>query len=322
LPLGARNVTDFDVGKTGGIAFVASTAASAPELYYLRANASVPIRLTAFNVAFARYDYGRTEELQWTAPDGERSDGMVTYPPGYRSGRMYPLAVYIHGGPEAASLSTFDGGEIGRLRYGLLAAGYVVFEPNYRGSDNLGNAHEHAIYRDPGVGPGNDVMAGIAALEKTGAIDRSRVAVIGHSYGGFMTSWLIGHQHIWRSAVVADGVVDWREEYDLSSAGNLAWTRESLGGTPTDPVAAPLYRSDSPITYAGAMSTPTLILSGTADQTVPITESFELYHARHDRHVEVHFVGLPGAHHSPSKPVQIDRYYAAILAWVTSHMPK
>jgi len=319
LDLGSLNVSDFDVGRTGAIALVLSNESTAPELYAMANVNSKPRRLTSLNASFSTYQYGSSTELQWKAADGESSDGIVTYPAGYTATRPYPLVVYLHGGPEAASSQLFGGGEIGRLRYGLAARGYIVFEPNYRGSDNLGNAHEHGIFRDPGKGPAADVMSGIAALERASPIDTSRVAVVGHSYGGYMTAWLIGHEHIWRSAVVADGMVDWREEYDLSAAGNLAWARDSLGGTPMSS-AAPLYVTGSPITYAKAVTTPTLILSGTADDTVPITESFELYHALHDRGVPVRFIGLPGAHHSPHKPVQVDRYYAMILDWVRSHM--
>ena len=320
IDLGPISPSEFDVGRSGAIAFVGSNASTPKELYYLATPGVLPVKLTSLNADFLKYTYGRSTVLEWTAPDGERSDGIVTYPVGYIAGRKYPLVVYSHGGPEAASTQTFGDGEIGRLRYGLSGSGFIVFEPNYRGSDDLGTTHEHGIYADPGTGPGNDVMAGIAALEKTGAVDTSRIAAVGHSYGGYMTTWLIGHEHIWRSAVVADGVTDWREEYDLSAAGNLAWTRDSLGGTPSDPSAAPLYTSGSPIAYAGQITTPTLILSGTADETVPITESFALYHALADRHVPVRFVGLPGAHHSPSRPVQIDRYYADILDWVVGHM--
>src|SRR5579872_1117459 len=320
LDLGDLNVMDFDAGKTGEIALVLSNEVTAPELYVMANTAAKPVKLTSLNAAFSAYQYPTAKELIWRASGGEQSDGIVSYPLGYTSAKKWPLVVYIHGGPEAASSQSFGGGEIGRLRYGLLSRGYVVFEPNYRGSDNLGDEHEHAIYRDPGTGPGRDVMSGIAELEAQGVIDTSRIAIVGHSYGGYMTTWLIGHQHIWRSAVVADGVTDWREEYDLSAAGNLAWTRDSLGGAPTDPNAASLYKSGSPITYASAITTPTLILSGTADETVPISESFELYHALRDRGIPVRFIGIPGAHHSPSKPVQTDRYYTLILDWVTDHM--
>ena len=320
INLGDLNVSDFDVSKSGAIAFIGSTATKAPELYYLATPGIEPVKITSLNALFENYEYGHNTEFEYVGPDGERSDGILTYPVGYQSGRKYPLVVYIHGGPEAASSQIFGGGEIGRLRYGLSGHGYIVFEPNYRGSDNLGNAHEHGIYRDPGTGPARDVMAGVAALQKTGVVDSSNIAVVGHSYGGYMTTWLIGHEHIWRSAVVADGVTDWRQEYTLSAAGNLAWTRDSLGGTPMDPTASALYRTGSPITYADQITTPTLILSGTADETVPITESFALYHALHDRGVPALFIGLPGAHHSPSKPMQVDRYYAHILEWVVAHM--
>ncbi|MGH7738247.1 MAG: prolyl oligopeptidase family serine peptidase [Candidatus Tyrphobacter sp.] len=319
LHLGSLNVEDFDVGSDGTIALVLSNETRAPEVYVMRSWRGTAHRLTDVNAKFAAYRFGSSHELRWSAPDGTRSDGIVTYPVGYVAGRTYPLVVYLHGGPEAASSQTFDGGEIGRLRYGLSGRGFIVFEPNYRGSDSLGNTYEHAIYRDPGAGPASDVMAGIAALERSGAVDERRISVVGHSYGGYMTAWLIGHEHIWRCAVVADGMVDWREEYDLSAAGNLAWTRDSLGGTPMNPSAAPLYITGSPITYASQITTPTLILSGTSDETVPIPESFALYHALEDRGVPVRFVGLPGALHSPHKPVQVDRYYATILRWVVRH---
>ncbi len=319
LDLGKLNVEDFSVGRSGVIAAVLSNETTAPEVYVVSGGNAKPRRLTSLNARFAEYSYGDAHELRWTAPDGTRSDGIVTYPVGYVKGRTYPLVVYLHGGPEASSAQTFDGGEIGSLRYALSGHGYIVFEPNYRGSDNLGSAYEHAIYRDPGTGPGDDVMAGIAALEKTDVVDTKRIAIVGHSYGGYMTTWLIGHEHIWRSAVVADGMVDWRQEYDLAAAGNLAWTRDSLGGTPVDPAAAQLYVSGSPITYASQITTPTLILSGTADETVPISESFELYHTLHDRGIPVRFIGIPHALHSPHNPEQVASYYALIAQWVERH---
>ncbi|MDA3913748.1 prolyl oligopeptidase family serine peptidase, partial [Oleiagrimonas sp.] len=266
------------------------------------------------------HDFAHSVQVKWTAPDGQANDGILTYPNHYVPGHHYPLVVYSHGGPEAASTSDFDSGEIGPLRDQFAADGYLVFEPNYRGSDNLGSAHEHAIYRDPGKGPDSDVMSGIRMLEHKGLVDTSRIAAVGHSYGGYMTGWLISHQHLWKCAVVADGAVDWTEEYELSGAGNLAWTRDSLGGSPWDKDSAALYRSGSPITYAGQITTPTLILSGTSDITVPITESFALYHALESRHVPVKFIALPGGRHSPHDPVHRELYYQAIQRWVTDHL--
>lgn len=320
LKLGGLNALDFAVSSQGDIAVVADSATQAPELYLLRGVDSQPLRLTDFNSRFAQYAYGRSIEVTWRAPGGQMNDGILTYPDDYTPGKKYPLVVWDHGGPEASSSEGFDTNEIGPLRDLFAADGYLVFEPNYRGSDNLGNAHMHAIYRDPGVGPDSDVISGIKMLEARGIVDESRIAATGHSYGGYMTTWLISHQHFWRCAVVGDGAVDWTEEYELSGAGNLSWTRDSLGGSPWDKASAELYRTGSPITYAGDITTPTLILSGTDDVTVPITESFALYHALASRKVPVEFIGIPGAHHSPQDPVHRELYYQAIEQWVVKYL--
>ncbi|MHB1617762.1 MAG: prolyl oligopeptidase family serine peptidase, partial [Metallibacterium sp.] len=168
LALGSLNPSLVAVSAQGALAFVADSATRAPELYLLRALSSQPVALTSFNRAFSDYAYPRSIEVTWHAPDGQPDDGILTYPNDYRAGQRYPLVVYSHGGPEAASTEHFDGGEIGPLRDVFAARGYLVFEPNYRGSDNLGDAHEHAIYRDPGVGPNSDVISGITMLEKQG----------------------------------------------------------------------------------------------------------------------------------------------------------
>lgn len=320
LDLGGLNALAVAVSSRGELAVVADNPTRAPELYLMRTPESAPKRLTGFNRGFDVYAKARSVEVRWRAPDGQPNDGILTYPLGYRSGRRYPLVVYSHGGPEAAAPPHFDVYEIGPLRALFAAQGFLVFEPNYRGSDNLGNAHEHAIYRDPGNGPDSDVMSGIRMLEKRGIVDTSRIAAVGHSYGGYMTTWLISHQHFWRCAVVADGAVDWTEEYELSGAGNLAWTRDSLGGSPWDPRSAALYRTGSPLTYAGQITTPTLILSGTDDVTVPLPESLGLYHALASRHVPVKFIGIPGAHHSPQDPVHRELYFRAIDRWVVRYL--
>jgi dipeptidyl aminopeptidase/acylaminoacyl peptidase len=315
IDLGSLTPFSFSVARNGSIAFVASRTDRPSEIYVTSVDGGSPRRLTFANRYFERFRYGRSTELTWSAPDGERSDGVLTYPVDYVAGRKYPLVLRIHGGPEASSGLGFS-----VLRQLWANRGYLVFEPDYRGSDNLGSAHEHAIYRDPGAGPGNDVMAGIAAIEKMGIVDTSRIAVTGHSYGGYMTTWLIGHEHIWKAAVVGDGMVDWLQEYDDSAAGNLAWTRDSLGGTPMDPASAELYRAGSPITYVSQITTPTLIISGTADETVPATESYELYHALNDRGVPVRFVAIPRAHHSPTDPAHIEGYNRVTLDWVERYL--
>lgn len=320
LDLGELNALEVTVSAQGALAVVADTAARPPELYLLPTPASRPVPLTDFNRELGAFAFPRSVELQWRAPDGEVNDGILTYPNEYKPDKSYPLVVYSHGGPEGASTEHFDVDTVGPLRDLFAAQGFLVFEPNYRGSDNLGNAHEHAIYRDPVNGPDRDVISGIQTLERNVRIDRSRIAAVGHSYGGYLTAWLISQQHFWRCAVVGDGFVDLAEAYALSGDGNFAWARDSLGGGPWDRASAPLYRSASPISYGAEITTPTLILSGTADTAVPITESFTLYHALVSRHIPVRFIGIPGAHHFPQDPMHRELYYRAIIDWVAGYL--
>ncbi|MGH8291385.1 MAG: S9 family peptidase [Steroidobacteraceae bacterium] len=320
LNLGGLNPLAVSASRNGALAVIADSATQAPEVYLLATPDSHPVRLTHINRRFEQYAYPRSVDVRWRAPDGTPDDGILTYPNGYRRGKRYPLVVYSHGGPEGASSEDFDTGEISPLRDLFASQGMLVFEPNYRGSDNLGNAHEHAIYRDPGQGPDSDVISGIRMLERKGIVETSRIAAVGHSYGGYMTGWLISHHHFWRCAVVADGAVDWTAEYEFAGAGNLAWTRDSLGGSPWEPQSAALYRTGSPLTYAGDITTPTLILSGTDDTVVPISEAFALYHALASRRIPVKFIGIPGAHHSPQDPVHRELYYRAIDQWIDAHL--
>jgi len=315
IPLGRLNPHEISTSMKGAIAMIGSASDVPPEIYVLDNASATPRTLTNLNATVAALDFGRSEEISWKAPDGERSDGLLTYPTGYQPGKKYPLVLRIHGGPEAASTRRFF-----TLRQLFASRGYLVFEPNYRGSDNLGSAHEHAIFKDPGKGPGDDVWAGVQALEKMGIVDTSREAVTGHSYGGYMTSWMTSHWHNWRCAVIGDGLVDWVEAYDLSATGNLAWTRDSLGGSPWNPANATLYRDASPITYIHDVRTPTRLISGTADDQSPFVQSYAYYHALHDLGVPVSFIAIPDAKHGPRDPVHIEGYNRVTLEWVDRYM--
>ena len=323
LPLGSLNrvaLGDLDpqqisAAADGKIAMIAGAANLPPEIYVLNSAGGAARQLTHFSAATANLEFGKSEEITWTAPDGEKSDGILTYPIGYQAGKKYPLVLRIHGGPEGfTSLGHED------LRQLFASHGYLVFEPNYRGSDNLGSAHEHAIFRDPAAGPATDITAGIAAVEAMGIVDTAREAVTGHSYGGYMTAWMIGHTHNWRCAVIGDGAFDWVETYDLSATGNLAWTRDSLGGSPWTPENAAIYRDSSPITYVHDITTPTRLISGTADEQVPVSESYAFYHALSDLGIPVSFVAIPGAKHFPKDPVHIEGYNRATLDWVDRYL--
>lgn len=305
---------DASVGRDGAIAFAGSEPGRPSEIYYLSSASAAPKRLTDFNHDIAALDLGRPEAFQWQGPDGFREDGAVVYPPGFSPERKYPLVLVIHGGPTAASTTAFS-----FLAQLVAAHGFVVFQPNYRGSDNLGNAYQTAIVDDAGDGPGHDVMAGIAALEKRGFIDTTRIGVSGWSYGGYMTTWLIGHYHVWTAAVAGAPVTNIVDQYNLADFNVL--DRYGFLGSPwTSEHNLRRYREQSPISYAHQVKTPTLLLHDVGDARVTITQSYEFYHALKDNGTPVRFFAYPTAGHFPSDPVRQTDVFRRWTGWLAQHL--
>jgi dipeptidyl aminopeptidase/acylaminoacyl peptidase len=305
---------DASVSRTGAIAFAGSEANHPTELYYMSSATSAPQRVTGYNDAIAAYNLGAVHTIQWQN-DGYAEDGVVTLPPDYDSSKSYPLVLVIHGGPNSASITSFNG-----LDQLLAARGYIVFNPNYRGSDNLGAKYWYGIVNDAGAGPGRDVMAGIAALEQHHKIDTSRIAVSGWSYGGYMTSWMIGHYHIWKAAVSGAAVNDLIDEYAL--ADNGVQDRFAMAGAASPYVKDQTknYIAQSPISAAWDVTTPTLILSDVGDQRVPITQSYKFYHALKDRGTVVQFWAYPVSGHFPGDPVRQLDVYRRWTGWIDSYL--
>ncbi|HEX9367998.1 MAG TPA: S9 family peptidase [Vicinamibacterales bacterium] len=303
---------DVTVGAQGAIAFTGSTPMRPTELYY-KASLSAPLqRLTDFNADVASLPLGRTDVIQWQN-DTFTENGLLTYPPDFNSSRKYPLVLLIHGGPRAASLMSF--GSAAQL---MAAHGWVVFQPNYRGSDNLGAVYARAIRNDAGEGPGRDVMAGLDAVKKRGIVDETRIGVSGWSYGGYMTTWMIGHYQGWKAAVAGAAVTDQLDQYNLGD-GNGGRGASSPW---VDPKAMDRTREQSPITYASKMKTPTLIMSDTGDYRVPITQSFKLYHALVDNGVVTKFIAYPVSGHSPNDPVRQRDVQRRWIGWLEEYLEK
>jgi len=300
---------DVAVGKDGAIAFTATDPSRPAELYYMSSATSSPKRLTNLNAELAGLALGRTEVISWQS-DGFTHNGIVTYPPDFSASQKYPLVLVIHGGPTAASLETFASqAQI------MAAKGWVVFQPNYRGSDQIGNVYQHAIINDAGAGPGRDVMAGVEAVKQRGFVDTTRIAVSGWSYGGYMTTWLIGNYQGWRVAMAGAPVTDWMDQYNLGDANVRRGA--AFGGSPwTDPKRMQSYIDQSPISYASKIRTPTLVMSNTQDFRVPPMQAFKLYHALKDNGVPTKFVAYPIYGHNAGDPVRQKDVQRRWIEWI------
>ena len=308
---GARSV---HLGRRGEIAFVGTGSGRPGELYFMASPSSPAVRLTSFHDEIAARSLGRTETIEWQGPDGFSEDGVLVYPPGFEEGRKYPLVLRIHGGPTASSSEEFS--ELGQL---MAAQGWVVFHPNYRGSNHRGNAFQSAIADDCGEGPGRDVMAGVEAVKRLGFVDEEKIAVSGWSYGGYMTAWLIGrYPEVWRAAVAGAAPVDVTDMTALSDLNVML--RHCITSSPWVGERYAAYLEQSPIANFVKLRTPTLVLSKTGDQRVTITGSYKLFHALLDNGVATEFYAYPGPGHFPSDPVRTRDVARRWIDWLARYL--
>lgn len=310
------------VSATGAVAFVATTQRSLRELYYLPSLGARPRRLTNYNAFFARLTLGRIQTLEWTSSDGYREFGVVHYPPNAVPGRKYPIVIDIHGGPGLSEIESAAGKSYGGdwpIEQLIAARGYVVFAPNYRGSDDAGNAFLLAVVGDSVRGPSSDILAGLTAVGSLPQADTARVAVSGWSYGGLLTSWLIGHDRRWKAAVSGAAVNVEAQSYDLS-VSNVQDRYYQNGVSPYVGDGMKQYVDVSPLTYAQNVTTPTLIWGTTGDPVVPVTMSYAFYHALHDNHVPVKFVVFDAPTHGPNAPRNTEELTDLWLGWLDSHL--
>jgi dipeptidyl aminopeptidase/acylaminoacyl peptidase len=303
---------DATVSSAGGIAFTGSEPSKPVELYFMASTTSKLVQLTDYNNEISKMTLGKTETIRWEN-DGLKHCGIVTYPINYEKGKKYPLVLVIHGGPNSASVEQFS-----RFPQILANEGYFVFEPNYRGSDNLGAEYKLAIVEDAGAGPGRDVMAGLEKLKATGLIDNDKIGVSGWSYGGYMTVWLAGHYGGWKAAVAGAAVTDWMDQYNLSDS-NIAWANR-IGGSPYVGDNMKKYIEQSPITEAKNIIAPTLILANTGDPRVPVTQSYKLYHSLIDNGTVTKFIGWPIPAHNATDPVTQAETPKAWVNWMNTYL--
>ena len=212
------------------------------------------------------------ERLRFMSADGTPIEGWLTFPHNYQANRgPYPLVVSNHGGPHSAIEYNFNF----KNQY-LAANGYFVLEVNFRSSTNYGEKFLWGTWGAWGTRDGQDVMAGIDHVLGRFPIDRRKVATIGHSYGGFMSNWLITqYPDRFAAAIPGAGIVNWVSDYGNA---DIPRTKETeFFGTPWDPKARETMIRQSPLTYANRVKAPTLFINGEIDQRVPYSEAQQMY---------------------------------------------
>jgi dipeptidyl aminopeptidase/acylaminoacyl peptidase len=309
----------LDATASGHIAFAGSEPERATEVYAMSSPFSAPVRLTDYNAPINARAHSKVQPITWKGPNGFSESGALFYPPNFDAAKKYPLVLQIHGGPTESTIASWRDTDWPGLPQYIAAHGYLVFSPNYRGSDGQGNAYQIAIFNDAGDGPGRDVMAGIDAVKRLGFVDETRMAVTGWSYGGYMTEWMITHYDVWKAAMAGAAPADLFVDYSTSDYNVLG--RLYFGGTPYDsPALLQAYRDQSPLTSVGQVKAATLLLHDSGDVRVPVVHSYEFYQGLKAHHVTASFVVYPVSGHYPADPLRSEDIYRRWVAWLDRYL--
>jgi dipeptidyl aminopeptidase/acylaminoacyl peptidase len=313
LPSGDVHPNGVSVARDATLAFSGGTASDPSEIYVLRAGAQAPERLTSTNAWLASRGIGAKRTIAWRGADGTPLDAVLTQPPNFQKGKKYPLVLVIHGGPTGSTRATFNA-----LAALMAGRGWLVLEPNYRGSDNHGAKSIATSLGHPMSIAGRDILDVVALVEKEGSVDASRIGVSGWSAGGMMTSWLITHDTRWRAALAGAPVTSLLGVATMSDVD--AYAPALLRGNPwADPAVMARTLEESPLTYADRVKTPTLIVTDAGDQRVPTPLSYEFYHAVRATGTPAELLVYPVNGHFPGDPLHAEDVNRRWIDWFAKH---
>ncbi|HVF92465.1 MAG TPA: S9 family peptidase [Blastocatellia bacterium] len=302
----------FDLSPDGAkIAYTFEDENIAEDIWVATSAGKEPKQLTRLNPQVGDFRLGDTDVIKWKGADGLEIEGILIKPVGYERGKRYPMILQIHGGP------------YGRFAYGFEARaqifasnGYAVLMPNPRGSTGYGNRFTTSNLKDWGGKDYQDLMLGVDEMIKLGIADQDRLAVMGGSYGGFMTFWVVTQTDRFKAAIGHAGISDWYSFHGQSDVPGLM--EYGFGGFPW--VARETYAKYSPMSFVERVKTPLMITHGEQDRRVPIAQAEQYYRALRKRGVEVAFVRYPREGHGITEPNHIIDLVGRQLTWFDRHV--
>jgi dipeptidyl aminopeptidase/acylaminoacyl peptidase len=299
LDAGDRVMGGINLNAAGTMfGFAAQRADEPQEAFATPADRWAPVQVSRANADAPKHPLGRTEVIRWLAPDGQQIEGVLTYPVGYRAGRRVPLLVVVHGGPAGVFTQNFIAARGVYPVAAFAAEGYAVLRPNVRGSSGYGREFRYANYKDWGGGDYRDIMSGVDHLIERGVADPERLGIMGWSYGGFMTSWVITQTQRFKAASVGAGVTNLMSF--TGTADIPGFIPDYFGAEFWEDLE--IYRAHSAMFHVQNARTPTLIQHGERDLRVPLSQGQELYNALQRRGVEVRMVVYPRQPHGITEP--------------------
>jgi len=298
------------VGSGGQLLFAVGDSSHAQNLAVPSGGTSLKRITEESDALLDKVQFGKVEVVHWTSKEGIALEGIVTFPPDFVPGKPRAFVVFPHGGPEANDLLYFTGD----ARF-MAALGYVVLQPQYRGSTGYGTEFLDSIYQHFGDRAYRDVDSATDFAIAQGWADPNRLAMFGWSAGGFMTSWSVTQTHRYKAAIEGAGITDW---------GSFMWTSDLQqfdydGRWPDKNPGA--FQKFSAVMFADRVTTPLLILHGAADMRVPTYQGREYFETLLAKGKTTRMVTYPGSNHFPSLWEQRLDIYRELAAWLKKYDP-
>jgi dipeptidyl aminopeptidase/acylaminoacyl peptidase len=293
----------------GRLVFTLQHLSLPPEVHAAPAAGGAAERLTRFTEpALARVSLGEVRETTFEGAFGETIQMFVVLPPGYESGKKYPLVQVVHGGPHGISPDAFHFRWNGQA---FAAPGYVAALVNFQGSTSWGQDFAQRIQGAWGERPFEDVMKATDALIAAGLVDETRMAAAGGSYGGYLVSWIEGNTDRFKCIVNHAGVYDLMVQYASDVTQGRA---QSMGGEPWEGIE----RIDrwNPARAAKGFTTPMLVIHGERDFRVPVSHGLECYGVLKAKGVPARLLYFPDENHWILKPANSILWYREVLGWM------
>jgi len=300
----------YSEGKADGALVVAGSAPTQPaELFVV--DASGTRQLTHHNDWIASVALSSVEEVKSKSDDGNETHGLLRRPSGVAAGARLPLIVRIHGGPAGQDALGFD-----FEKELLVAQGWGVISPNYRGSSGRGSAYTVAIAGDWCNKEVRDIRGMVDYLIRRGGVDESRLGVGGWSYGGILTDCMIAADPRFKAATSGAGVSNvlgmyGHDQYIVQYDLELGQPWKNLDK---------YLKVSTAFLHADKIRTPTLFLGGSVDWNVPILGGEQMYQALKSLGVETQMIVYPGETHGIRRPSfqrdRLERY----VDWYAKHL--
>ena len=272
-------------------------------------------RLTDRNPLVDSLALAKYQVIEWPSYDGAMVEGILITPPNYDPARNYPLVLQIHGGPESSYQLNFST-SWATYPHVLAGKGYVLLQPNYRGSTGYGDDWMRAIighYFEKDV---DDLLSGVDYLVNKGIVHPESLLVHGWSAGGHLTNWLVTHYQRFRCASSGAGCANW---FSFYAQTDMHYIRE-LWHASSPYEAVDFWLNKSPVRYAAGAKTPTLLFWGENDRRVPFPQGQEMYQALKYFGCPVEMVVFPRAGHGPGELRHQMYKMKKELAWFEHHL--